>query len=88
MLFWTYLLLYSVGRFFVQFYRVDTVFAMGISQAQLLSVLTAMVAAWFLVFMLNRSRLRPGAQRADKVRVGKAAGAGDSRPDTPVASRP
>lgn len=56
MLFWLYLFIYSVGRFFVQFYRVDTVFAMGISQAQLLSVLTAIVAVWFLVYQMNRAR--------------------------------
>jgi phosphatidylglycerol---prolipoprotein diacylglyceryl transferase len=56
MLFWTWLAVYSLGRFFVQFYRVDSVFAMGISQAQLLSVLTAMVAVWFLIYQWNRAR--------------------------------
>jgi phosphatidylglycerol---prolipoprotein diacylglyceryl transferase len=56
MLFWIYLGLYSLGRFFVQFYRVDTPFAMGLSQAQLLSVLTAMVAVWFLVYQMQRAR--------------------------------
>jgi phosphatidylglycerol:prolipoprotein diacylglycerol transferase len=56
MLFWTYLCVYSIGRFFVQFYRVDTPFALGLSQAQLLSVLTAMVAVWFLVYQVNRAR--------------------------------
>jgi len=56
MLFWTYLALYSFGRFFVQFYRVDTPFALGLSQAQLLSVLTGMVAVWFLVYLSNRAR--------------------------------
>jgi prolipoprotein diacylglyceryl transferase len=56
MLFWIFLLLYSVGRFFVQFYRIDSVFAIGLSQAQLLSVLSAMVAIWFLVYQMNRSR--------------------------------
>jgi len=56
MLFWTYLALYSFGRFFVQFFRVDTPFALGLSQAQLLSVLTGMVAVWFLVYLSNRAR--------------------------------
>jgi prolipoprotein diacylglyceryl transferase len=56
MLFWTYLGVYSLGRFFIQFYRVDTPFALGLSQAQLLSVLTAMVAIWMLVFQYTRAR--------------------------------
>lgn len=56
MLFWTYLCLYSLGRFVIQFYRVDTPFALGISQAQLLSILTAMVALWALVYQWQRAR--------------------------------
>jgi phosphatidylglycerol---prolipoprotein diacylglyceryl transferase len=56
MLFWAYLGVYSLGRFFIQFYRVDTPFALGLSQAQLLSVLTAMVAVWLLVFQAQRAR--------------------------------
>jgi prolipoprotein diacylglyceryltransferase len=56
MLFWTYIGAYSVCRFFIQFYRVDTPFALGLSQAQLLSVLSAMVAIWALVFQYQRYR--------------------------------
>ena len=56
MLFWTYLGVYSLGRFFIQFYRQDTPFALGLSQAQLLSVLTAMVTIWALVFQYQRYR--------------------------------
>ena len=56
MLFWTYLVLYSLCRFFIQFYRVDTPFALGLSQAQLLSVLSAMVGIWALVFQYQRYR--------------------------------
>jgi phosphatidylglycerol---prolipoprotein diacylglyceryl transferase len=56
MLFWTYLGLYSLCRFFIQFYRVDTPFALGLSQAQLLSVLSAMVSVWALVFLYQRYR--------------------------------
>jgi prolipoprotein diacylglyceryltransferase len=56
MLFWTYLGAYSLGRFFIQFYRQDTPFALGLSQAQLLSVLTAMVAVWALVYQYQRYR--------------------------------
>ena len=62
MLFWIYTGLYSLGRFFIQFYRVDTPFALGLSQAQLLSILTAMVAVWALVYQANRAR-RAGAER-------------------------
>jgi len=64
MLFWTYLCLYSLGRFFIQFYRVDTPFALGLSQAQLLSVLTAMVAVWMLVFQWTRARKYGPSHRA------------------------
>jgi phosphatidylglycerol---prolipoprotein diacylglyceryl transferase len=56
MLFWFYLFIYSLGRFVIQFYRQDTPFALGLSQAQLLSVLTAMVAVWALVYQVNRTR--------------------------------
>jgi phosphatidylglycerol---prolipoprotein diacylglyceryl transferase len=66
MLFWIYLFVYSVGRFFVQFYRVDTPFALGLSQAQLLSVLSAMVAVWFLVYQANRARRAPTAKVVPK----------------------
>ena len=64
MLFWTYLCLYSLGRFVIQFYRVDTPFALGLSQAQLLSVLTAMVAVWMLVFQWTRARKYGPSHRA------------------------
>jgi prolipoprotein diacylglyceryltransferase len=56
MLFWAYLFVYSIGRFFIQFYRVDTPFALGLSQAQLLSVLTAMVAVWALAYQAQRAK--------------------------------
>ncbi len=60
MLFWIFLLLYSVIRFFVQIYRLDTPFALGISQAQLISVIAAMVAIWALAYQGARAR-RPAA---------------------------
>lgn len=56
MLFWTFIGLYGVGRFFIEFYRTDTIFALGISQSQLLSVLSAMVAVWALVYQAGRGR--------------------------------
>lgn len=54
--FWTMLFVYSIGRFFIQFYRQDTPFAFGLSQAQFLSVLTAMVAVWALAYQFNHAR--------------------------------
>jgi phosphatidylglycerol:prolipoprotein diacylglycerol transferase len=56
MLFWFYLCVYSLGRFFIQFYRQDTPFALGLSQAQLLSVLTSMAAIWVLAYQAQRAR--------------------------------
>jgi prolipoprotein diacylglyceryltransferase len=64
MLFWIYLCVYSLGRFFIQFYRQDTTFALGLSQAQLLSVMTAMVAVWMLVFQIQRARKRGASERS------------------------
>ena len=55
-LFWIYILAYSACRFFIQFYRQDTPFALGLSQAQFLSVVMAIVAIWALVFQYQRYR--------------------------------
>ena len=63
MLFWTFLALYSAGRFVVQFYRVDTPFLLGLSQAQLSSVLSGMVAAWALAYLAARRRRGTSALR-------------------------
>jgi phosphatidylglycerol---prolipoprotein diacylglyceryl transferase len=78
MLFWIYVFLYSMGRFFIQFYRLDTPFALGLSQAQLLSVLTAMVAVWALAYQAARAR------RARAV----AASAPGNPPAQPAEARP
>jgi phosphatidylglycerol:prolipoprotein diacylglycerol transferase len=56
MLFWTYLAVYSFARFFIEFYRLDTPFFQGISQAQLLAVLAGMVGVWALVYQATRAR--------------------------------
>ncbi len=84
MLFWIYLGLYSAGRFVVQFYRMDTPFALGLSQAQLLSVLTAMVAVWALVYQGSRTRRSDqgtGGQVSDTVPPeGQTEAAGVSQP--------
>ena len=79
MLFWVFILAYSVCRFFVQLYRLDTPFALGLSQGQLLSVLAAMVAIWALVFQMQRAR-RYGPSHGPATRV-----AAVSPVDTPAA---
>jgi phosphatidylglycerol---prolipoprotein diacylglyceryl transferase len=66
MLFWSYLFVYSLGRFFIQFYRQDTPFALGLSQAQLLSVISAMAGIWALVYQYQRAR-RLGPSTTDLV---------------------
>jgi phosphatidylglycerol---prolipoprotein diacylglyceryl transferase len=61
MVFWAMIALYSFGRFFVQFYRLDQPFMFGLSQAQLLAFLAGAVATWVLVYMGARSRKTSGA---------------------------
>jgi prolipoprotein diacylglyceryl transferase len=78
MLFWMFICVYSLGRFVIQFYRTDTPFALGLSQAQLLSVLTAMVAIWILVYQMNRAR-RFGRSEAWAMR---------SKPEPPAEAEP
>lgn len=61
MLFWIYLLLYSLGRFVISFFRQDTIAALGLTQAQLVALGSAAVALWFLVYLLNRAAREPQA---------------------------
>lgn len=68
MLFWTYVAVYSFGRFFIEFYRLDTPFFLGISQAQLLAVLTGMVGVWALVYQATRARRLGPSPRPQPVR--------------------
>ena len=56
MVFWAMIALYSLGRFFVQFFRLDTPFLWGLSQAQLLSFAVGAVAVWILVYFASSSR--------------------------------
>ncbi len=81
MLFWLYLLLYSVARFFISFFRQDTTAAFGLAQAQLVALGSAAVAIWFLVYLLTRAAREPKP----------AAPAGPAAPaagDTPVPAAP
>lgn len=68
MVFWSMIALYSFGRFFVQFFRLDTPFLWGLSQAQLLSFAAGAFAVWVLVYQTARGR--------------RAALASDDVPDT------
>jgi len=83
MLFWTYLGAYSLCRFFIQFYRQDTPFALGLSQAQLLSVLSAMVAVWALVFQYQRYR-RYGPAHGPAMRPAQPAPGTPSKEPSPA----
>src|SRR5579884_2170176 len=66
MVFWIYLLLYSVGRFFISFFRQDTIAAFGLTQAQLVALGTAAVAVWALVYLLTRPvRTSPAPRPAE-----------------------
>jgi phosphatidylglycerol:prolipoprotein diacylglycerol transferase len=56
MVFWLFGALYSFGRFFIQFFRLDAPFLANLSQAQVLSFLVGAAALWALVFLYSRSR--------------------------------
>jgi prolipoprotein diacylglyceryltransferase len=62
MVFWLFGALYSFGRFFIQFYRIDTPFLAGLSQAQLLSFLVGAAALWAVIFLYSRSRRDPSPE--------------------------
>ena len=58
--------LYSLGRVFVQFFRLDTPFIFGLSQAQFLSFAIGAIAVWILVFQWTRAmRAQADAAFAD-----------------------
>ncbi|HZQ99345.1 MAG TPA: prolipoprotein diacylglyceryl transferase family protein [Chloroflexota bacterium] len=61
-MFWLYVLLYSVGRFWISFYRVDTIVAFGLRQAQIASVVGIVASCLMLAKMLLIDRLRPRAE--------------------------
>jgi phosphatidylglycerol:prolipoprotein diacylglycerol transferase len=55
MVWWSMIALYSAGRFVVQFFRIDTPFLFGLSQAQFLSFAIGAMAVWILVFLWTRA---------------------------------
>jgi len=77
MLFWLYLLLYSVARFFITFFRVDTIIAFGLTQAQLVAIGSMLVSLWFLVYLLSRTNRVPGPGTA-AIELAPAAADGSS----------
>lgn len=61
MMFWTFAALYSFGRFFITFYREDTIFAFGLTQAQLMAFLVGAAAVWVMIYRAARQRRQPTA---------------------------
>lgn len=55
MVFWSMIALYSFGRFWVQFFRLDQPFIFGLSQAQFLSFAVGAIAVWLLVYQWTRA---------------------------------
>ncbi|MBI4233398.1 MAG: prolipoprotein diacylglyceryl transferase [Chloroflexi bacterium] len=64
MLFLAYLALYAFGRFFISFYREDRIWAVGLGQAQLISLVILAITVPLLAY---RARLLPRAERAAPV---------------------
>ena len=54
MVFWAIIALYAAGRFVIQFFRLDTPFLWGLSQAQLLAFAGGALAIWILVWWFAR----------------------------------
>jgi phosphatidylglycerol:prolipoprotein diacylglycerol transferase len=55
MVFTTIIALYSAGRVVIQFFRLDTPFIFGMSQAQFSSLAVGAVAVWILVYQWTRA---------------------------------
>jgi phosphatidylglycerol---prolipoprotein diacylglyceryl transferase len=55
LLFWGYFLLYAIGRFVTGFYRVDADVAFGLGQAQIVAVVTALLAVAMLIWLSRRA---------------------------------
>lgn len=53
-LFWTYASLYSFGRFWISFLRIDADFFFGLKEAQVISLLTFMVGVPLILYLFGR----------------------------------
>ena len=49
-IFWLYVLLYGIGRFWVSFYRVDTLVLAGLSQAQIIAIIGVVLSIGGLIW--------------------------------------
>ncbi|HEY3111741.1 MAG TPA: prolipoprotein diacylglyceryl transferase [Chloroflexota bacterium] len=63
-MFWAYIFLYALGRFWISFYRVDAIQAFGLRQAQLIA-LVGIVAGAVMLFYLYFVRPTPPAASAE-----------------------
>jgi hypothetical protein len=48
----------------VTFYRVDTIFAFNLTQAQVMSFLVGAAAVWVMIFQASRARKKAAATQA------------------------
>jgi phosphatidylglycerol---prolipoprotein diacylglyceryl transferase len=63
-LFWVYASLYSFGRFWISFLRLDADFLFGLKEAQVVSLLTFMVGVPIILYLLGRyQRAATGASQ-------------------------
>jgi len=53
-----YLMLYSVGRFFISFVRMDPIVAWGLQQAQIVSLLVLAIGALLLAYLHRREGIK------------------------------
>lgn len=53
-LFWVYLALYSIARFFLSFLRLDTIMILGLREAQLVSLASVVVSVVMLAVLYRR----------------------------------
>ena len=55
-LFFTYLILAGLERFFIEFLRVNEKYLLGMSGAQLISIMMIGVGSWFLTHPVSQSQ--------------------------------
>ena len=55
-LFFTYLILAGLERFFIEFLRVNEKYLLGMSGAQLISIMMIGIGSWFLMHPVSQSQ--------------------------------
>ncbi|MEA2642255.1 MAG: phosphatidylglycerol---prolipoprotein diacylglyceryl transferase [Chloroflexota bacterium] len=63
-LFWIYASLYSLGRFWISFLRLDADFLFGLKEAQVISLVTFMVGAPLIFYLLGRHQRQTAAPQS------------------------